>query len=958
MKLRTGTAVRVLLIDDDEDDVVLTRALFGEVEDFRAMVTSANSIERGFERLASETFDICLVDYRIGPDSGIAFIEGVAARGHNVPVILLTGQGSREVDVRAMEAGAADYLVKGGLDAERLGRSVRYALDRAADFRQIEASEARYRLLFERNPMPMWVCDNETLRFLAVNEATVNHYGYSRDEFARMDSTDLRPPEDVAEFLRQVRTAPPGIYRRGPTRHRRKDGASIMVEVTGHEIEFEGRQARLILINDVTLRLAAESEARLLARAFESSKSGMLIADALSGDLRTVYVNPAFVRMSGYTEAEILGRNCRFMHGEDRDQEALRTIRDTLARQGECEVVLRNYRRDGTLFWNQLTLAPVRDSDGRITHYIGVSTDLTDRRRHEAELAYLARHDQVTGLPRFIDPDEALRPMIEEAASAGERVTVWCIDIDRFQSVNESVGYRGGDEVLRLLASRIRYITGASGKLWRLTSDEFVLALRYRPGESDPLRIAEQIRETLEVPVPVSGSQLFLSGTIGLAGFPDNARDPVELFQCAESAMYRSKRSGRNSVLASTASHAEELRERLALGSRLKSAIHNNEFVLHFQPQVSGSDGRITGMEALVRWQTTDRGLIPPGRFIQVAEELGSILDLGRWVLRESCLQARRWYDAGHTELRVGVNISPLQLHRISFVGEVREALASSGLPPHVLEIEITESAIVENLGRALEILNALKELGVQLALDDFGVGFSCLSQLKRFPIDRIKIDQSFVRNVASAGTEAAIARAITAMGHELHMKVIAEGVETEAQFGYLLRNHCDEFQGFLFSPPVPVAEATALLAKRYVAPLVMTLARPERGLLLVDDEENVLRALVRVLRRDGYVIHTATNAEQGFELLAKNRVQVIVSDQRMPGISGTQFLSRVKDMYPDTMRIVLSGYTDLATLTDAINRGAIYKFLTKPWDDEDLRKQVQDAFRQFDERAPRESNF
>ena len=304
------------------------------------------------------------------------------------------------------------------------------------------------------------------------------------------------------------------------------------------------------------------------------------------------------------------------------------------------------------------------------------------------------------------------------------------------------------------------------------------------------------------------------------------------------------------------------------------------------------------------------------------------------------------------------MNVSPLQLHRISFVDEVREALASSGLPPQVLEIEITESAIVENLGRALEILNALKALGVQLALDDFGVGFSCLSQLKRFPIDRIKIDQSFVRDVASAGTEAAIARAITAMGHELHMKVIAEGVETEAQFGYLLRNHCDEFQGFLFSPPVPVAEATALLAKRYVAPLVMTLARPERGLLLVDDEENVLRALVRVLRRDGYVIHTATNAEQGFELLAKNRVQVIVSDQRMPGISGTQFLSRVKDMYPDTMRIVLSGYTDLATLTDAINRGAIYKFLTKPWDDEDLRKQVQDAFRHFDERAPRESNY
>ncbi|SDD88010.1 EAL domain-containing protein [Aquimonas voraii] len=954
--VREVPRIRVLLIDDDEDDVYLARAMFDEVVDFRAEVVAAGSLEQGFRLLGESRFDICLVDYRIGPDSGIAFIEQVARSDSRVPVILLTGQGSREVDLRAMEAGAADYLVKGGLDAERLGRTVRYALDRAEDVRLIEASEARYRLLFESNPMPMWVCDNETLAFLAVNQATVDHYGYSREEFARMDSTHLRPAEDVPAFLAGVRASLPGPYRRGPVRHIRRDGSIIWVEITAHDIRFEDRPARLVLINDVTAKRAAEAEARLLARAFESSKSGMLIADARAPDLPTVYVNPAFVRMTGYEAADILGRNCRFMQGEDRDQEALRTVRETLVKQGECEVVLRNYRRDGSLFWNQLTLAPVRDADGQVTHYIGVSTDLTDRRRHEAELAYLARHDQVTGLPRFIDPEDALRPLFEEAAAADEQVALWCIDIDRFQSVNESVGYRGGDEVLRLLASRIRYVTGAAGKLWRLTSDEFVLALRFRRGECEPLAIAEQIRETLEVPVPVAGSQLFLSGTIGVAVHPDNARDPVELFQCSESAMYRSKRGGRNSVLASSASHAEELRERLALGSRLKSAILANEFLLYFQPQVNGSDGRITGMEALVRWRTVDRGLIEPLRFIQVAEELGSIVDLGRWVLHEACQQGRRWLDMGHTELRIGVNVSALQLHRISFVDEVREALERSGLPAHMLELETTESAIVENLARSLDVLSKLKALGVQLALDDFGLGYSCLSQLKRFPVDRLKIDQSFVRDVALAGSEAAIARAITAMGHELHLKVIAEGVETEAQFGYLLRNHCDEFQGFLFSPPLPVDEATALLAKRYVAPMVMSLARPERGLLLVDDEENVLRALVRVLRRDGYVIHTATNATEGFELLAKNRVQVIVSDQRMPGISGTQFLSRVKEMYPDTMRIVLSGYTDLATLTDAINRGAIYKFLTKPWDDEDLREQVRDAYRQYDERAARES--
>jgi len=957
MRLRNTHQIRVLLIDDDEDDVFLARALFAEVDDFRAEVVAAPSLTRAYELIDRERFDICLVDYRIGPDSGIAFIEEVTRRELDIPVILMTGQGSREVDLRAMEAGAADYLVKGGLDAERLGRCVRYALDRAEDIRQLESSEQRYRLLFEQNPQPLWVCDNETLRFLAVNRATVEHYGFSREEFARMDSTQLRPPEDVPEFLAQLRASPTGAYRKGPVRHVRKDGSVIWVDVTAHEIEFERRRARLVLINDVTSRLAAENEARLLARAFESSKSGMLIADARVKDLPIVYANPAFVRMSGYSESEIIGQNCRFLQGDDRDQESLEILRDTLARQDECEVVLRNYRRDGTLFWNQLTLAPVRDAGGTVTHYIGVSTDLTDRRRHEAELAYLARHDQVTGLPRFIEPEEALRGLMADAAASGEDVALWCIDIDRFQSVNESVGYRAGDEVLRLLASRIRCITGAAGKLWRLTSDEFVLALRHRRGESLPAEIAEQIRETLEVPVPVAGSQLFLSGTIGMAVYPDSARDPVELFQCAESAMYRAKRSGRNSVQASSASHAEELRERLSLGSRIKSAIAGNEFVLHYQPQVSGSNGRITGMEALVRWSTRDRGLIEPRRFIQVAEELGSIVELGRWVLGEACRQARRWYDSGHTDLRVGVNVSAVQLHRFSFVDEVRAALQDAKLPPGMLELETTESAIVGNLSRSLEVMSKLKALGVQLALDDFGIGFSCLSQLKRFPIDRLKIDQSFVMDVALAGSEAAIARAITAMGHELHLKVIAEGVETEAQFGYLLRNHCDEFQGFLFSPPVPVDEATTLLAKRYVSPTIMSLARPERGLLLVDDEENVLRALVRVLRRDGYVIHTATNATEGFELLAKNQVQVIVSDQRMPGISGTQFLSRVKEMYPSTMRIVLSGYTDLATLTDAINRGAIYKFLTKPWDDEDLRLQVQDAFRQYDERASRDPN-
>jgi diguanylate cyclase len=296
------------------------------------------------------------------------------------------------------------------------------------------------------------------------------------------------------------------------------------------------------------------------------------------------------------------------------------------------------------------------------------------------------------------------------------------------------------------------------------------------------------------------------------------------------------------------------------------------------------------------------------------------------------------------------VNVSALQLHRMSFLDEVCEALDAANLPAQMLDLELTETALMENVARASEILHGLRDLGVYLALDDFGIGYSCLSQLKRFPIDMLKIDRSFVEEIASDSGGAAIARAITAMGHELHMKVLAEGVETEAQLGYLLRNHCDEFQGYLFGRPLPEDAFTDVLTRRYVETSIFERTRPGRELLLIDDEENILRALARLLRRDGYTIHTATNAIEGFDILARQRIQVIVSDQRMPGMSGTEFLSRVKEMYPDTVRIILSGYTDLTSVTDAINRGAIYKFLTKPWNDEEVRGQVQDAFRRHTE--------
>ena len=325
-------SLRVLLLEDDEDDVVLTSALLREVEEFDSELIWANTFDGGLAFLNNEKFDIVLVDYRIGADTGIAWIEEAHRRGHSTPIIVLTGQGSREVDELAMQAGAADYLVKHGLDPERLGRSVRYAIDRAEGLRQLEASELRYRLLFERNPMPMRVSEVETLQFLAVNDAAIAHYGYSRQEFLQMSAVDVRPKEDIPRFLEYLRSKPPNQPIHGRARHQCKDGRLIIVETKADAIVFEGRPARLVLIHDISAKVAAEDEARLFARAFESSKSGMLIADAQDPALPAVYVNPAFARMSGYAEEEILGRNLTFLQGEDHEQEALDTIRRTLQR--------------------------------------------------------------------------------------------------------------------------------------------------------------------------------------------------------------------------------------------------------------------------------------------------------------------------------------------------------------------------------------------------------------------------------------------------------------------------------------------------------------------------------------------------------------------------------------------------------------------------------------------------
>jgi predicted signal transduction protein with EAL and GGDEF domain/CheY-like chemotaxis protein len=503
-------------------------------------------------------------------------------------------------------------------------------------------------------------------------------------------------------------------------------------------------------------------------------------------------------------------------------------------------------------------------------------------------------------------------------------------------------GHLAGDNMLITTARRLVEVVSPHATVTRLSADTFVIALPDLNTSEEINRFAEIIAQHIYQPFSIDNQPVQLSASLGIAVYPVDGDDAATLMKNADAALDDAKKSGdRNTFRFYSSSMNEHARKLVTMGAELRNAIEQNRLVLHYQPQVDIVSGEIIGAEALIRFNHAQRGVIAPGEFIAVAEETGLILPMGEWAIREACRQMKQWHDETHTEIIIAVNLSPLQLHQSNLLHIVTDALESSGLAPRYLELEFTESAIMQNVREMIAIMQKFRALGVHLSIDDFGTGYSSLSYLKQFPVDKLKIDQSFVNNIALDPNDAAIVQAIIALGRTLGMTTIAEGVETEAQLGYLRSVHCKEMQGYLYSHPLPASEFASLLLRGKT----LSKDKSEKVLLLVDDEENVQISLKRILRREGYLILTASSAEEGLEIMAQNPVNVVLSDQRMPGMSGVEFLRRVKIMYPDVVRMILSGYTEVGTLTDAINKGEIYQFITKPWENETLTALIREAF-------------
>jgi diguanylate cyclase (GGDEF)-like protein/PAS domain S-box-containing protein len=797
----------------------------------------------------------------------------------------------------------------------------------------LRQSETQYRLLFDSNPLPMWVFARKTLMFLAVNDAAIRHYGFSRQEFLAMTIAHIRPEADIPDLLKATAKRMHGLQEPGAWRHRKRDGAIIAVEIIAHDLDFQGIDAVFVAAHEITERKRSEEMLQNSENKYRVLFEDSADATWLMDEKGFLDCNSAALQMFGYSASALMlhpadisppnqpdGTPSRmaaeqkiaaaFLNGKERfewlhqrrngevfpaevcltaltlsgrpmllaavrditerkraeeallfktslleaqaettidgilavdesdhivlankqfglnfgiPEELLRTRDDLVVLKYVTDQVhdpeafveriryLKNHRneksRDELRFKNGKFFdrysAPLVDSKGRNWGRIWYFRDITDRKVAEERVEFLAYYDALTGLPNRTLLQDRLAQALAGARRQKTKVALLFLDLDRFKIINDSLGHAAGDFLLQGVAERLKKWARDQDTVARVSGDEFLIVLTAVKDLPDAAVAAERLLDAITPEFVVQGHSFNISCSLGISIFPEHGTDVETLIKNADAAMYCAKDNGRNNFRFFTEDMNTQVVERLTLENSLRLALEKKELFLMYQPQMDLATGKITGLEALLRWQHPELGLVPPDKFIRIAENSGLIMPIGEWVLRTACSQARKWQDEGLPAVPVAVNVSAVQFRQEGFCGLVRRVLHEAGLAPQYLELELTESLLLSNADVMFSVFRELKAMGLRLAIDDFGTGYSSLNYLKQWPVSKLKIDRSFVRDVAVNADDAAITTAIISMAKSLGLKVIAEGVENEAQMSFLRTHQCNEIQGYYFSKPL-----------------------------------------------------------------------------------------------------------------------------------------------------------
>ncbi|HJW24299.1 MAG TPA: EAL domain-containing protein [Rhodocyclaceae bacterium] len=731
------------------------------------------------------------------------------------PLVLMVGLGGNDIN-REWVRGTAYFAILPLLFMAILTRMHfrhRRQLQLAdASNQALKENEQRFRSLFDEAPVGHIVNRLSDGRFVAANPAFCAITGYTAAELARLTYQDITPASHAEDDSGQLE-AVGSTGRYGPYRKQfiRKDGSRVAVRLSGSLISSpDGEPQALSVVEDISGYQQAENRIRLLASVFDHSGECLMVTDH---ENRIVEVNHAFTTVTGYTPEEVIGQNPRILASGRSCPAEYRNMWESIKRKGSWQGEVWDRHKDGHVYPKWLTISVVRDEEGRVTHHIGSFTDITERKAAEERIHYLAHHDALTQLPNRFHLHGRLDQALAMAHREARQAAVMFIDMDRFKDINDTLGHHVGDFLLVEVAQRLRESVRESDIVARLGGDEFVVVLSQVDDAAVPV-LADKLLHRLGEPYRVADQALHSTPSIGISLYPKDGESVEELMKNADTAMYHAKAMGRNNYQFFAAAMNEATAERLALEGGLRRALERGEFQLHYQPQVDVASGRVVGVEALVRWRHPDKGLVPPMKFVPVAEDTGLILPLGRWVIGEALAQLAAWRRDGIALERMAVNLSAHQLRDASLQEFIISQLARHGLDGRSLELEITESVAMQHPECTIAFLNALRAEGIELAIDDFGTGYSSLAYLKRLPLDRLKLDRSFVMDIEHDSNDATISAATISLAHSLGLAVVAEGVETTAQLDFLRGLECDFAQGYHFSRPLPAAECTAFMRR------------------------------------------------------------------------------------------------------------------------------------------------